>query len=160
MILSAQSIRERVERGDLIIEPFHPRTRIHGRTYGLSACGYDVRLAKGLWLFPFWGRLGYVLERTGIPPDLRMRIENKSTNARLFIDASRTTNGEPGWCGHLTLELTHDRPWPIYLRAGTPIVQLVFEQLDRPTDQPYGDGDKYMNQPARPVPAILEKATA
>ena len=153
-VLSAQTIRQRVASGSLGIEPFCERSRAHGMSYGLSACGVDLRLGRGLWLFPFWGRLGFVMEHIRMPRDLRGKIENKSTLARRFIDASRTTNAEPGWQGYLTVEITHDRPWPIYLKKGTPIAQIVFEELDRPTDQPYGAGDKYQNQPAKAVKAI------
>ncbi|MBB3997224.1 dCTP deaminase [Aureimonas pseudogalii] len=155
MILSAQTIRKRVENGSLVIEPFFPEPqKAYGLSFGLSSCGYDIRLAQAVVLFPFWGRLGSALERIGIPSDLRAKIDNKSTNARLFIDASRSTNAEPGWTGHLTLELTHDRPWPVRLPAGYPIAQVIFETLDEPTERPYRG--KYQNQPDRPVAAILE----
>jgi len=153
-VLSRQSIIRRVERGDLVIRPFSLGGRAFGLSFGLSSAGYDIRLARGVWLFPFWGRLAHAYEFIGIPNDLRMKIENKSTNARMFIDASRSTNGEPGWSGHLTLELTHDRPWAKFLPAGYPIAQVVFEEVDEPTDQPYRG--KYDQQPNRPVRAILE----
>lgn len=158
MILSAQSIRRHVEAGALVIHPYHERSHSHGRTYGLSACGYDIRLGEDVWVWPFWGRLSFALEYIALPNWLRGRIENKSTNARLLLDASRVTNIEPGWYGNLTLELTRDKPWPIFLRKGTPVAQVVFERLDEPTEQPYGSEDKYQNQPAHAVPAICEAA--
>lgn len=155
-VLSAQSIRRRVEDGSLHIEPFSEGGRAFGLSFGLSCCGYDIRLGEAVTLFPFWGRLSFAMEEIGLPDDLRAKIDNKSTNARLFIDASRSTNAEPGWSGHLTLELTHDRPWPVRLPAGYPIAQVIFETLDEPTERPYRG--KYDRQPARAVPAILEAA--
>ena len=157
MILSTQSIRRLVHSGEIIIEPFHERTIEHGRTFGLSACGYDIRLGEDVRVWPFVGRLSFALERIGLPDWIRCRLDNKSTNARQFIDASRVTNAEPGWRGHLTLELTRDRPWPVFLPKGLPIAQLVFETLDEPTEQPYGAG-KYQDQPAAVIPALFSEA--
>lgn len=149
MILSAQSIRKR--KG--MIWPFFERSRAHGRTYGLSAAGYDVRIAQTIWLWPFWGRLASTIEHFSIPNDLIMRVHDKSTWARCFVLVQNTV-GEPGWHGTLTLELTRFLPWPVRIKAGTPIAQIMFELLDEPTEQPY-DG-KYQGQGRRPTPAILE----
>lgn len=154
-ILSSQTIRKRIADGSLSITPFEERQQANGMSFGLSCCGVDLRLGRSVWIFPFWGRLAVALEHIRMPNDLRGKLENKSTLARRFIDASRTTNIEPGWSGFLTLELTHDRPWPVFLRKGTPIAQVVFETLDEPTEQPYGKDDKYQDQPARPVKAIV-----
>lgn len=157
--LSAQSIRHRCrpipERYPIkpLIEPFHERTRLHGRTFGLSSAGYDVRLAQNIWLWPFWGRLGSIMERICMPNDLCAEVKDKSTNARMFVLVQNTFI-EPGWEGYLTVELTRFLPWPVYLRKGTPIAQIVFEELDKPTMNPYRG--KYQRQPSEPVPAKLE----
>ena len=170
-ILSAQTIRERVSAytarraragggellsvssGELVISPFAERSRSNGRSYGLSACGYDVRLAQDIWLWPFWGRLGSIREHLRLPPDLCARVLDKSTNARCFIFVQNTII-EPGWHGYLTVELTRILPWPVRLRAGTPIAQIVFETLDQATDQPYAG--KYQGQAAGPQVARFE----
>jgi len=148
MILSAQSIRKRG-----IISPFFEREVSNGRTFGLSSCGYDVRLAQDIWLWPGWGRLASTLEHFQMPDDVCAEVKDKSTNARMFVLVQNTFI-EPGWYGVLTLELTRFLPWPIYLRKGTPIAQIVFKQLDEPTEQPYKG--KYQNQKASPQPAIKE----
>lgn len=165
MILSAQSIRAlcvgpfvRSSAGTPrvahpLIEPFHERGRFAGRSYGLSACGYDIRLAEDVWLWPFWGRLGSALERFDLPDDVCAEVKDKSTNARLFVFVQNTII-EPGWHGYLTLELTRCLPWPIRLKAGTPIAQVVFKRLDQPTAQPYRG--KYQDQQAGAVPARME----
>lgn len=174
MILSAQSIAERCQKGEmklsqvllngeLTIEPcwtegminpfFKEKLKRHGRSYGLSAASYDVRLAHGLWLIPGWGRLGHILEHIRMPDDLAGQVKDKSTNARLFILVQNTWI-DPGWEGYLTVEITRLKPWPVYLKAGTPIAQIVFNRLDEPTAKPYGG--KYQRQPFRPVHPILE----
>src|SRR5271170_2048759 len=104
MILSAQSIRSRK-----MVTPFEERGHSHGRTYGLSSCGYDVRLAQDMWLWPLFGRLGSVIEHLDIPSDICAEVKDKSTNARLFILVQNTFI-EPGWRGHLTVELTRIFP--------------------------------------------------
>ena len=153
-ILSAQSIRKRVQSNSLKIEPFSEPARAHGRSYGLSSCGYDLRLAEDILLWPFWGRLGSVIEYIEMPDDLRGKIENKSTNARIFVNAAQGTNIEPGWSGYLTVELTRFLPWPVRLKKGTPIVQVVFELLDEPTEMPYRG--KYNGQSRGPQAALFE----
>lgn len=153
MILSAQSIRTRVQQTrDLIIRPFCESSKFNGRSYGLSHCGYDVRLAQNLIVWPFWGRLGSIIEYLNIPNDLCVEVKDKSTNARLFILVQNTII-EPGWRGYLTLEITRFKPWPVFLRKGTPIAQLVFKRLDEPTNCPYVG--KYQNQNMQPQKAKL-----
>ena len=161
MILSAQSIKHRAagpiaEGGsNLVISPFHEKTIEHGRTFGLSSCSYDVRLSKTLWLWPFWGRLGVIMEYLVLPNDLAGEVKDKSTNARIFV-LVQNTHIDPGFEGYLTVELTRMLPWPIRLKAGTPIAQIVFHTLDQPTEIPYRG--KYRNQRATPQPAIFERS--
>lgn len=152
MLLSAQSIRREVARCGMI-SPFYERTRRNGRTFGLSSAGYDITIKEGMWLWPFWGRLAVSEEHFNIPTDLVMRICDKSTWARCFVLVQNTI-GEPGWHGNLTLELTRFLPWPVYIPAGSPIAQVMFEMLDEATEQPY-EG-KYQGQGPEPTPAILE----
>jgi deoxycytidine triphosphate deaminase len=49
-------------------------------------------------------------------------------------------------------------PWPVHLRAGTPIAQILFECLDEPTEQPYPEDAKYQDQKQGAQAAILERA--
>lgn len=161
MILSAQTIRRLCNPPDFLkmkpmIKPFHERTAQYGRTFGLSSCGYDVRLDKDMWLWPFWGRLAAAIEHFHMPNDVCAEVKDKSSNARKFVFVQNTII-EPGWYGHLTLELTRFLPWPIKLKKGTPIAQIVFKRLDEPTDQPYRG--KYQGQKAGAKPAILEDIT-
>lgn len=160
-ILSAQTIRRRCTPKPAgwggpwpktLITPFYERTATNGRTFGLSGCGYDVRLAENIWLWPFWGRLGSIMEHLDMPDDLCAEVKDKSTNARLFVLVQNTII-EPGWYGTLTVELTRFLPWPIYLKKGTPIAQIVFKTLDEPTEQSYGG--KYQGQKAGAQPANL-----
>lgn len=123
-----------------------------GVSWGLTECGYDIRLKKGVWLF--YGRRfvkASSMELFQMPLHLMGKIMNKSTWARLKIDASRTTNIEPGWRGYLTYEITYAGFWPIYLPAGVAIAQVMFEEVKVPA-QYVG---KYQDQEDRPVDGKL-----
>src|SRR6266702_5516512 len=142
-MLSSQSIRKRVRAGTLHIVPFETRGVCDGRSYGLSSASYDVRLAQDVWLWPFFGRLASIEEYIAMPSDLAAEVKDKSSNARRFVLVQNTFI-DTGWRGYLTVELTRFLPWPVLLRRGTPIAQLVFHQLDEPTENPYHG--KYQDQ--------------
>ena len=137
-----------------MITPFYDEQReAFGRSYGLSSCGYDVRLRQTIWVWPFWGRKGSIIEYIDLPDDLSAGLKDKSTNARLMVFVANTVT-EPGWRGYLTVELTRHKPWPIRLRRGTPIAQVQFILLDEATERPYSG--KYQDQGVDPQPAKLK----
>jgi dCTP deaminase len=152
MILSAQSIRWYKP-----VDPFLSRT-IHnetGMSFGLSACGYDIRVREALVVPAHGFVLASSVERFRMDPEIMAVVHDKSSWARKGL-AVQNTVIEPGWEGYLTLEVTNSRDWSLKIPAGAPIAQVIFHKLDQATDQPYHG--KYQDQPARPVPAIREKA--
>lgn len=169
-ILSAQSIAYRVETGaDLKIEPFVPVSKqTSGMSYGLTAAGYDIRIGdmgdsplkmgalrrQALTLPPGEFVLVASLERVKIPNDLQVIVHDKSSWARQGL-ALQNTVLEPGWEGFITLELSNHGKAPLSLFRGHPIAQLVFHQLDQPTNIPYKG--KYQNQGAEPMEYIHAK---
>ena len=149
MILSAQSIRA---RGGMIT-PFNERAVSGGMSYGLSACGYDVRIAEGVRLWPGDFTLASTMERFDLPHDVAGLLMDKSTWARWGVSVQNTI-AEPGWRGYLTLEISNHGPEVVRIPAGSPIGQMVFHLLDQPTEQPYGG--KYQDQAAGPQAARYE----
>ena len=149
MYLSAQSIPR------TIVTPFEDRKIIHpcGMSSGLSACGYDVRIAQTVTVVPGGFALASTVERFAMPDDLTGLVRDKSTLARLGMQVFNTVI-EPGWYGYLTLELANHGLTTITLQAGQPIAQVMFARLDQPTDRPYRG--KYQDQENRPVEAIME----
>ena len=142
MILSAQSIV-----GRNLLEPMHARTRLHGSTYGLGPAGYDLRLVLPGEVEEYSLRPGEFLlaaaeERFTMPEDILGIVHDKSSFARRGMSVFNTVI-EPGWRGFLTLELVNLGREPIELFAGQGIAQVIFHQLDRPTE-PY-EG-KYQDQ--------------
>lgn len=121
-----------------------------GLSYGLTECGYDIRIAQDVTLF--LGRrfiLASAIEEFDMPDNLMGRVLNKSTWARLGLDASSTTNIEPGWKGFLTLELTYSGIMPLRIKAGMGIAQVIFEQISVPSQY----SGKYQNQGNKPTQA-------
>lgn len=124
------------------------KVRHNGYSHGLTECGYDIRIKQDVWLFP--GRrfvLASSLEEFEMPNFLMGRVLNKSSWARRGLDASMTTNIEPGWRGYLTLELRYMKLWPMKIKAGTGIAQVIFETL---SENAWYRG-KYQDQPNEPV---------
>lgn len=159
MILSAQGITAycKVVTHDPLITPFVKRTSVSVKdlqvdlSYGLSSCGYDIRLGVPLFVPPRTMRLGVSLEKFNIPNNLVMMIKDKSTLARRAIFVQNTV-AEPGWRGYLTLEVSNDSYQELRLAEGTPIAQVMFMMLDQSTDQPY-EG-KYQDQGKVPQEAL------
>ena len=94
--------------------------------------------------------LGSTLESIEIPDDLVARLEGKSSLGRIGLLIHSTAGYvDPGWKGHLTLELSNVANLPITLYHGMKIGQLSFLQLSTPADVPYGSpelGSKYQGQ--------------
>lgn len=147
-----------------MIEPFADRTRHEGMTFGLSACGYDVRVefdeegeTDELLLLSGSFALASTIERFDMPNDIVGIVHDKSTWARRGL-AVQNTVIEPGWSGWLTLELTNHGPKGMSIPRGVGIAQVLFHQLDMPTTQPY-EG-KYQDQARGPVKPISDLSSA
>ena len=100
--------------------------------------------------------LGSTLERIKLPDDLVARLEGKSSLGRLGLLIHSTAGFiDPGWDGHVTLELSNVANLPITIYYGMKIGQLSFVQLTEPAETPYGTsglGSKYQGQ-AGPTPS-------
>ena len=83
--------------------------------------------------------LGSTYERVTLPDDIAARLEGKSSLGRLGL-LTHSTAGfvDPGFTGHVTLELSNVATLPIKLWPGMKIGQLCFMRLTSPTEQPYG----------------------
>jgi dCTP deaminase len=94
--------------------------------------------------------LGSTLERVTLPDDLVARLEGKSSLGRLGLLIHSTAGFiDPGWDGHVTLELSNVANLPITIYHGMKIGQLSFMQLTEPAATPYGSsslGSKYQGQ--------------
>ncbi len=94
--------------------------------------------------------LGSTLERVRLPDDLVARLEGKSSLGRLGLLIHSTAGFiDPGFDGHVTLELSNVANLPITIYAEMKIGQLSFVALSEPAAEPYGAsalGSKYQGQ--------------
>ena len=94
--------------------------------------------------------LGSTLERVKLPDDLVARLEGKSSLGRLGLLIHSTAGFiDPGWNGHVTLELSNVANLPVTIYPEMKIGQLSFVQLTEPAAVPYGAGglgSKYQGQ--------------
>src|SRR3954467_7523984 len=102
--------------------------------------------------------LGSPLEIVTLPDDLAGRLEGKSSLGRLGL-LTHSTAGfiDPGFNGHITLELSNVANLPITLWPGMKIGQLCLLRLTSPAEFPYGSsqaGSKYQGQRG-PTPSRL-----
>lgn len=92
--------------------------------------------------------LGVSLERFQIPGNIAGICLGKSTYARSGIHIN-TTPLEPGWSGHLTLEIQNCLPTPARVYTNEGIAQILFFSGEE-CQETYAGG-KYQNQPQRVV---------
>jgi dCTP deaminase len=87
--------------------------------------------------------LGSTYETVTLPDDIAARLEGKSSLGRLGL-LTHSTAGfvDPGFSGHVTLELSNVATLPIKLWPGMKIGQLCFFRLSSASENPYGS-DKY-----------------
>jgi len=104
--------------------------------------------------------LGSTLERVKLPDDLVARLEGKSSLGRLGLLIHSTAGFiDPGFDGHVTLELSNVASLPITIYPGMKIGQLSFVQMTEPAERPYGStgmGSKYQGQRG-PTPSAYWK---
>ncbi|MFS0883702.1 dCTP deaminase [Aeromicrobium sp. 179-A 4D2 NHS] len=94
--------------------------------------------------------LGSTYEYVTLPDDVAARLEGKSSLGRLGLMTHSTAGFiDPGFQGHITLELANVATLPIKLYPGMKIGQLCFFRLTSPADNPYGSekyGSRYQGQ--------------
>jgi dCTP deaminase len=174
MVLSDRTIRRLLEAGRIEIEPFDEslvqpssvdvRVDRFFRVFHNARYPYiDVREPQEeltelvevddetpFILHPGEFVLGSSLERIRLPDDVVARLEGKSSLGRLGLLIHSTAGFiDPGWDGHVTLELSNVANLPITIYYGMKIGQLSFVQMTEAAERPYGSGElgsKYQGQ--------------
>ena len=180
MLLSDKSIEEALESKRIIIEPWDKdllqpasvdlRLGRKLRVFRNSTVPYidvkqeiadlteevEIDEVNPFYLHPNEFALGVILERVCLPNDLAARLDGKSSLGRLGLLVHSTAGWvDPGWKGHLTLELSNVSGLPITLYYRMTISQISFLQLTTPAHRSYGSkalGSKYQDQEG-PVPS-------
>ena len=160
MILSDRDIKEFMRMGKIRFEPEISDDQIGGGSVDLTLSNRfwtfrdDVNLidpstmrfddimkevrSEEITLKPHGMILGMTLERIYVAEDVCGWIEGRSRYARLGI-AIHSASGyiQPGSHNHQILEISNLTDYPIRLRAGMRIVQIVFQLLRSRTEKPY-----------------------
>lgn len=167
-----------------MITPFAANQHSDGViSYGVSSYGYDLRVADEFKIFgglqnlcidpkQFDARLctdqkcdvcvipphGFALARTveylKIPRNVLAICLGKSTYARCGIIINATPF-EPGWEGHVTLEISNTTPYPAKIYANEGLAQVLFFTGDEPCQISYADKrGKYQHQTGITLPRM------
>ncbi|MBI2886433.1 MAG: dCTP deaminase [Chloroflexi bacterium] len=163
MVLSDRTIKEEIAAGRLVIEPLdrdciqpasidvhldgrflvfrnnrRPFIDVREDTTDLTEL-VEIAGDTPFILHPNEFVLGSTLESITLPDDLVARLEGKSSLGRLGLLIHSTAGYvDPGWQGHLTLELSNVANLPVTLYYGMKIGQISFLRLTTPVDHPYG----------------------
>lgn len=136
------------KEGYTVVDPKRPgkyfEQQVTENFKSLLALGY-----KGILIPPHYYALGVSLEKFNIPPDIVGICVGKSTYARCGVIVN-VTPLEPGWRGHLTIEISNANPLPVFIYLGEGICQILFFRGERP-EQQYGG--KYQGQEEEVVQA-------
>ncbi|MGB7448061.1 MAG: dCTP deaminase [Ornithinimicrobium sp.] len=110
----------------------------------------EVEPEESFVLHPGEFVLGSTYETITLPDDVAARVEGKSSLGRLGLLTHATAGFvDPGFTGHVTLELSNVATLPIVLHPGMKIGQLCFFQLSSASEHPYGtsaNGSHYQGQ--------------
>lgn len=94
--------------------------------------------------------LGSTVEWVELPDNLAMKIEGKSSLARLGLQIESAGFIDPGFNGNITLEIKNLHPFrTIHLHRGMKIAQVRFAYTDAAVRRPYGHpglGSHYQGQ--------------
>ena len=174
MILSDRDIRTAIAAGHIGIDPFDERdvqpssVDLHVdrffRTFHNARHPFidvkipmddltevvEVKEEEAFILHPGEFVLGSTMEYVKLPDNLVARLEGKSSLGRLGLLIHSTAGYvDPGFEGHLTLELSNVANLPITIYPNMKIGQISFFQLTSPAENPYGSGavgSKYQGQ--------------
>jgi dCTP deaminase len=103
----------------------------------------EVEAEESFVLHPGAFVLGSTWEEVRLPDDIAARVEGKSSLGRLGLLTHATAGFvDPGFTGHVTLELSNVATLPIVLHPGMKIGQLCFFQLSSAAEHPYGSSTK------------------
>ena len=94
--------------------------------------------------------LASTYEVLSLPDDIAARLEGKSSLGRLGLLTHSTAGWiDPGFSGHVTLELSNVATLPIKLWPGMKIGQMCLFRLTSAAEHPYGSavyGSRYQDQ--------------
>ena len=103
-------------------------------------------------LHPHMFALAATKERITVPANLSVKVEGKSTLARMGLLVHTAGFVDPGFEGVITLELSNQANLPIAIYPGMYICQINCQMLSSPAERPYNLRKKslYSNKVGEP----------
>lgn len=102
----------------------------------------QIELAPGEYI------MGQTREHIWLPPDVAGLVEGRTTLARMGLTIHNTAPFlNPGWDGHITLEIANQGPIHIMLRAEMHICQIILLELTSTPALPYKGRHKGQTSP-------------
>lgn len=174
VLLSDKDIRAQIDSGRVVVEPYEPKmiqpssidVRLDKFFRVFENHKYEVidpskeqpELTREIEvannehfiLHPGEFVLASTYEVITLPDDIAGRLEGKSSLGRLGL-LTHSTAGfiDPGFSGHITLELSNVANLPVKLYPGMKIGQLCLIKLSSAAEHPYGSavyGSRYQGQ--------------
>ena len=163
MILSAEGIKDHLERKELSIDPLDINC--------IQPASVDLKLGRQFVIIKHWGGdildfnsepkyqsiesddflvpshsfvLATTIESLCLPHNLTAFVEGRSSVGRMGLFIQNAGWVDPGFRGQLTLELYNANTLPIRLHFGRRVCQIVFCKMDQKTKIPYKG--KYQGQ--------------
>ena len=104
---------------------------------------HEIAKNMGFALAPGMFALATTQEYVDLPTDVAAFVQGRSSIGRIGLTTQNAGFVDPGFHGHITLELVNESPCSIILTPGYPVAQLVFFET-HPVTRPYRG--KYNNQ--------------
>ncbi|MAH06871.1 dCTP deaminase [Candidatus Pacearchaeota archaeon] len=163
MSISDRTIKELLEKKDLIIEPLNPES--------LQPASIDLSLGKGFLVVdhhqvkhltledpvpyrkiegssviipPHHFLLATTKEKIKLPPNISGKVEGRSSIGRRGLFIQNAGWIDPGFEGNITLELYNANESPLEIKSDRRICQLILDYTDKPVLNPYKG--KYQKQ--------------
>jgi dCTP deaminase len=156
MPISDGTIKELIEKGDLVITPFNKDS--------IAPASIDLRLGSGFLVVdhhqmkslsldepvkyrkierdsvilpPHHFLLATTLEKIKLPDYISGKVEGRSSVGRMGLFIQNAGWIDPGFEGDITLELYNANELPIEIKAGRRICQIVLSYTDKAVEKPY-----------------------
>lgn len=111
---------------------------------------------EGFYLMPGTSYLADSLEFVKIPVNWAATLYLKSSLGRQLLEHLHAGYFDPGFRGTATWELKVLGPWPILIKPGQRLMQLVFEEMQAIPEKDYALTGRYVDQTG-PTEAKNEK---
>ncbi len=120
MILSRDIILKRIEKGELVLDPYSKDSQ--------QPASYDLRAGEDYILKKGGCTLVHSMEKVGLPSDVAATLMCRSSFGRkgILIGGGYV---DPGFRGNLTLCLVNNGPEDVFLPAGERCVQIIMHEV-------------------------------